>query len=178
MIHFVDSGIKRINIVSDSPFSQYRNKGIFWYLKEFSEKYNISLKWIYLEHDHGKGIPDGIGAVVKRSIKDIIASNPDVPIYDAQHLFERLPEITPSMTYHLHSEDQVNLKAKELLSLKQVKGTKDAHEIQVLVQSSNSAKLLIKDVSSSEGREFSLQQIAVSTREINKSIGSNDVSSA
>ena len=37
LIDFVNSGSKRINIVSDSPFSQYRNKGIFWYLKEFSE---------------------------------------------------------------------------------------------------------------------------------------------
>ena len=104
-------------------------------------------KAIYLEHDHEKGNPDGIGAVLKRSIKDIIASNPDVPIYDCQQLFERLPEITPSVAYHLYSEDQVNLKAKQLPSLKQVKGTKDAHEIQVLVQSSKSAKLLIKDVS-------------------------------
>ena len=77
------------------------------------------MKQIYLEHDHGKGIPDGIGAVVKRSIKDIIASNPD-----AQQLFEGLPEIAPSIAYHLYSEDQVNLKAKQLPSLKQVKGTK------------------------------------------------------
>ena len=114
LIDFVDSGIKRINIVSDSPSSQYGNKSIFWYLKEFSEKHDRSLKWIYLEHDNGKGIPDGIGAVVKRSIKDIIASNPDMPIYDAQQLFERLPEITPSIAYHLYSEDQVNLKAKQL----------------------------------------------------------------
>ena len=70
-----------------------------------AEWLNISLKWIYLEHHHGKGIPDGIGAVVKRSIKSIIASNPDVPIYDAQQLFERLPEITASIAYHLYSED-------------------------------------------------------------------------
>ena len=156
LIDFVGSRIKRINIVSDSPSSQYCNKSIFWYLKEFSEKHNTSLKWIYLEHDHGMGILDGIGAVFKRSIKDIIASNPDVPIYDSQQLFERLPEITPSIPYHLYSEDQVNLKAKQLPNCP-------------IVQSSKSAKLPIKDVSSCEGREFSLQQTAVNTTEINKS---------
>ena len=95
-----------------------------------------------------------------------------MPSYDAQQLFER-PEITPSIAYHLFSEDQVNLKAKQLPSLKQVKGTKDALEIQVLVQSSKSAKLLIKDVSSCEERELSLQQTVVSTTEINKSKANN-----
>ena len=133
------------------------------------------MKLISLEHDQGKGILDGIGAVIKRSIKDIIASNLDVPIYDAQQLFERLPDIIPSIVYHLYSEDQLNVKVKQLPSLKQVKGTKDAHEIQVLVQSSKSAKLLIKDVSSCEGREFSLQQTTVCTTEINKSKANNDV---
>ena len=46
LIGFVNSGIKRINILSDSPSSQYFNKSIFWDLKEFSEKHNTSLKSI------------------------------------------------------------------------------------------------------------------------------------
>ena len=73
------------------------------------------MKWIYLEHDHRKRISDGIGAVVKRSMKDIVAFNPDVPIYDAQQLLERLPDITLSIAYHL--------------AYQQVRGTKDVHEM-------------------------------------------------
>ena len=46
LIGFADSGIKGINIVSESPSSQYCHKSIFWYLKEFSEKHNTSLKSI------------------------------------------------------------------------------------------------------------------------------------
>ena len=46
LIDFVGSGIKRINIVSDSPSSQYWNKSNFWYLKGFSENHNTLLKSI------------------------------------------------------------------------------------------------------------------------------------
>ena len=77
-----------------------------------------------------------------------------MPIYYTQEFFERLPEITPSIAYRLNSEDQVNLKAKQFPRLKQMKGKKDAQEIQALVQSSKSTKLLIKDTSSCKGRGF------------------------
>ena len=110
------------------------------------------------------------------SIKDIIASNPEVTIYDTKELFERLAEITPSIAYHLYSGDQATLKAIKFPRLKQVKGTKDAHEVKVLVRSSKSAKLLIKNISSCERRKFSLQQTAVSTTKIDKSKANNHVS--
>ena len=47
--------INMINIVSDSSSSQYRNKSIFWFGSKFVEKYNVRLKWIYLELNKGKG---------------------------------------------------------------------------------------------------------------------------
>lgn len=97
-------------------------------------------------------------------------------IYDTKELFERLAEITPSIAYHFFSGDQATLKAIQFPRLKQVKGTKDAHEVKVLVRSSKSAKLLIKNISSCEGRKFSLQQTAVSTTEINKPKANNHVS--
>ena len=78
------------------------------------------------------------------SIKDIIASNPEVTIYDTKEVFERLAEITHTTACHLYSGDQATLKAIKFPRLKQVKGTKDAHEVKVLVRSSKSAKLLIK----------------------------------
>lgn len=57
-----------------------------------------------------------------------------MPTSDAQQLFERLPQVTATIAYHLYSENQVNLKGKQSPCLKHVKGTKDAREIQVLVQ--------------------------------------------
>ena len=44
-------------------------------------KHDITVKWIYLEANHGKGVPDGIGGDGKRAIADIIRFNPDKPFY-------------------------------------------------------------------------------------------------
>ena len=52
----------RHQYLADSPISQYRKKGVFCYLPQFVVKHEVSFAWVYLEHNHGKGIPDGIGA--------------------------------------------------------------------------------------------------------------------
>ena len=78
----------KITIVSDSPTKQYRNKTIFYYMKRFVQSFkDVEFKWIFLEAGHGKGIPDGIGATVKKAIKNIVAKNPSVPVYKVEDLF-------------------------------------------------------------------------------------------
>ena len=44
--NFVETGKKKVNIVSDSPTSQYRNKKVFWLVKMNK---SINIKWVYLE---------------------------------------------------------------------------------------------------------------------------------
>ena len=85
---FVEKGISFINVVSDSLKSQYRNKTIFRFMKTFCMTNNINMRWIVLESGYGKGIPDGIGATVKRTIKEVMNSNPDIPIYNVKALLE------------------------------------------------------------------------------------------
>ena len=72
---------KNIIVISDSPLRQSRNKTIFWFVKYFSERYFVTFKWIYLESGHGKGLPDGIRATVKKVIHSLVACNPNAPIY-------------------------------------------------------------------------------------------------
>lgn len=55
-------------MVSGSPTSQYRNKKMFWLLQQFCTEKHIELKGINLESEHGKGIPDGIGATTEKAI--------------------------------------------------------------------------------------------------------------
>ena len=75
----VDAGTGIIEVISDSPYNQYRHKKIFWLAKRFAKMYKVIIKWIYLEVGHGNGIPEGHGAVVKSMIKHIISLNPDDP---------------------------------------------------------------------------------------------------
>lgn len=54
-------------IISDSPSSQYRNRGTLYLAKELCRIHGISsLEWLYTESGHGKSAADGIGAAVKR----------------------------------------------------------------------------------------------------------------
>ena len=75
------TGKSNIVIVSDSPTSQYRNKDIFYLNNAFATEHDLSLRWIYLESGHGKGIAGGVGAAVKRVITTIMAQNVNEPIY-------------------------------------------------------------------------------------------------
>lgn len=70
--------IKEIHFVSDSPSSQYRNKGMFHIiLKKIIPSFpNLqAFSWNYLESGHGKGAADGVGGVVKRTCDRIVAAN-------------------------------------------------------------------------------------------------------
>ena len=82
----VKNGKVKINIVGDSPTSQSRNNKIFYMIQQFANEYEVTVHWIYLEAGHGKGIPDGVGAVVKHAIKDIIMYNPADPHYTVDQL--------------------------------------------------------------------------------------------
>jgi hypothetical protein len=66
MAHLVnEKEVSTMNIISDSPISQYRNKTMFYLMKRFAIQQKIKLKWIYLEAGHGKGVADAIGAILK-----------------------------------------------------------------------------------------------------------------
>ena len=58
-------------------------------MKDFSQRYFVTFKLIYLESGHGKGEPDGIRATVKKVIHNLVACNPNVPIYNVEDLLDQ-----------------------------------------------------------------------------------------
>ena len=123
---------KTINVVSDSPLSQYRNKSIFWFMGKFAKEHSLQFNWIYLEAGHGKGVPDGIGTTGKNAIKDIVACNPDIPIYNVDNLLQnKLAEMIPSIMLLHHTTDEFNL-AKQTIpaNLIPAPDTIKLHEVQ------------------------------------------------
>ncbi|KAF9409133.1 hypothetical protein HW555_011412 [Spodoptera exigua] len=88
LIKFVfnrSSQINRIHILTDSPTSQYRNKYIFYILTQLRNDFpDLNLvTWNYQEAGHGKGAPDGIGAVIKRTADYELKCHQDVGDFDA-----------------------------------------------------------------------------------------------
>lgn len=57
--------VENINIWTDGPSSQYKNKYIFSLVPRLSSKYNLGVRWNYTATSHGKGPNDGLGGNVK-----------------------------------------------------------------------------------------------------------------
>lgn len=66
------SSIKVLHIWSDGPASQFKNKYIAAAINVLQQKYGILINWNYFATAHGKGPVDGIGAVVKRQVWDLV----------------------------------------------------------------------------------------------------------
>ena len=90
----------------------------------------IDLKWIYLESGHGKGIPDGIGATVKKVIKDLLLFHPDDPLYNIADLFsQNIQDCIPSIELNVYSKEDVQKFNSSLPKVGEIKGILKVHEV-------------------------------------------------
>ncbi|KAG8180605.1 hypothetical protein JTE90_018223 [Oedothorax gibbosus] len=83
--------VDTIHGMSDSPSNQYRNKTMFYIISTVLKEDIPRIKrvtWNYTEAGHGKGAPDGIGGVLKRTADRIVAQGADLANYHT--LFEAL----------------------------------------------------------------------------------------
>jgi len=120
--------IKRLNFISDSVLSQFRNKTIFYFLKQYAITNQMTVKWIYTESGHGKGIADAVGAVIKRSMDQIIALHPDEAYGNALDLIGAIGNNT-NIKLFSHTKDDIDSLKKSIPSLGVVKGTASLHEV-------------------------------------------------
>ncbi|CAH0398775.1 unnamed protein product [Chilo suppressalis] len=69
-----------LHFLSDSPSSQYRNKFIFYMISQLHIDFPqlITVIWNYSEKGHGKGAPDGVEAVLKRTADAAVKFGEDV----------------------------------------------------------------------------------------------------
>jgi len=62
------AAIRKINVFSDGASSQFKQRYLFSNLYLWEQKYEITLAWIFFATSHGKGVVDGLGGTVKRSV--------------------------------------------------------------------------------------------------------------
>ncbi|CAF1093268.1 unnamed protein product [Didymodactylos carnosus] len=140
--HLVDEKeISIINIISDSPISQYRNKTMFYLIKKFAAKQKIKIKWIYFEAGHGKGVADSIGATLKRKMDEAINYNPDDSFSSVSDLIDAIEDRTDIKLYLYGKSDVEKVKLPKLST---IKGTVTLHE----VVATSDGKFYGKDLSS------------------------------
>ena len=154
---YINVGVNHLNIISDSPTSQYRNKKIFWLMQQFCNDNQVTMEWIYLESGKGKGVPDGIGATVKRAIHDAISNNPDKSFNTLEDFMDILPVMLPSIsltTYDQNDVDQVNISIPQL---QPVSGTMKCHHI-LAMYDKGQTKMSMREISSMSSKPFNLKQ--------------------
>jgi hypothetical protein len=151
--HLVDEKeISIINIISDSPISQYRNKTMFYLIKKFAAEQKIKIKWIYLEAGHGKGVADSIGATLKRKMDEAINYKPDDSFSSASDLIDAIADGTDIKLY-LYGKSDIEKVKKALPKLSTIKGTATLHE----VVATSDGKFYGKDLSSDKERLLAMK---------------------
>ena len=88
---------------------------------------DVTVKWIYMEAGHGKGVADAVGAVVKRLMDQVVALHPDDAYGNALDLINAIKNNTNIKLFN-HKNDIEGVK-KSIPSLAVVKGTASLHEV-------------------------------------------------
>jgi hypothetical protein len=124
-----DQQKKKINIISDSPSSQYRNKTSIYMLNQYAIKYSVEMRWIFLESGHGKGVADAISAQMKRKMNECISFNPNKTFGTSSDFIHEIGKSTSIKLFTYDQSDVDEIKQQIPRTLNTVKGTAELHEI-------------------------------------------------
>ncbi|KAG1685230.1 Transmembrane emp24 domain-containing protein 10 [Nymphon striatum] len=109
------------------------------------------------ERSHGKGTPDGVGGVLKRTADRLARFGTDIP--DAHTLYQKLSDTNTSVELFYVESDKVEEQSRKLLplgTLPRIKGTMKLHQIVCLTPGNS----IFRDVSFVQG-QLASQQISL-----------------
>lgn len=144
--------VTTINIISDSPLSQFRNKTTIYLMKQFATKEQVDVKWIFLESGHGKGVADAVGAAVKRNFDQAISYKPDDSFKNAMDLLDAV-ENSSNIKLFIYDKSDIEKVKKSIPKLVAIKGTAGFHEI----IATKDGALYAKNLSSEKEKQLKVQ---------------------
>lgn len=126
----VNPFIDTLHFLSDSPSSQYRNKYMFFIISQIRQDFPqiTRITWNYSEAGHGKGAPDGVGAVLKRTADRMVVFGADIGTYC--QFYELLLRSVENVT--IKKVEECDIIAKEKLvpkNLKPFMGTLSVYQV-------------------------------------------------
>lgn len=121
--------LRNVFFISDGPTTQYRCKDNFFLLSKIPFELGYSsVNWSFMEAGHGKGAPDGIGAVVKREADRAVLHGRDIS--SAKCLHDVLVSSDVSLKIFTVTEEDVSLQQDVIPhDLKAVPGTMKIHQV-------------------------------------------------
>lgn len=130
-IYRINSGIDTLHILTDSPSSQYRNKKMFWIMTQIYKDYSgflNAMSWNFSESGHGKGAPDGVGAVIKRTSDCFVRLGQDLGTFEDFHHY--LKTSIKNIKIEVVNETMITEKSNHLpQKLPSLKGTLSVHQV-------------------------------------------------
>lgn len=105
--------IKKINVFSDGPSSQFKQRFLFSNLYTWEEKHKVNVIWNFFATSHGKGVVDGLGGTVKRSVWRHVRSE-QAHITNPQEYAVVAKERNPNITIHFISKDVIEAQNETL----------------------------------------------------------------
>lgn len=124
-----DDSINVVHFVSDGPTTQYRSRKNFYLFNHLIHKYGFQhATWNFTEAGHGKGAPDGIGGLIKRTADKAVSFGRD--ICDANDMFRELQNSNIAVQIYLINDvDIENLSSELPQTLKSVPDTMKLHQV-------------------------------------------------
>jgi hypothetical protein len=96
-----------IHFLSDGPTTQYRSRKNFFLMKEVV--HNIygfeKLTWNFTEAGHGKGAPDGVGGLIKRTADKLVSHGNDIS--DADEFYHAMKNAGLALDLHMITGDSI-----------------------------------------------------------------------
>ena len=140
--------IKEIDVFSDGAASQFKQRFLFSNLHKLQDDFELDeLRWHYFATSHGKGIVDGLGGTVKRSVWREIRSG-RCYARTAFDFFEIADNRCPGVSVTYISKEEIALSVNENRweMCLQIPNTHATH----FVKPDGSSHLLVSDYSSAE----------------------------
>ncbi|XP_050519541.1 uncharacterized protein LOC126893418 isoform X4 [Diabrotica virgifera virgifera] len=127
-----DSYATMVHFLSDSPATQYRNKCMFNFLVKNLNRHFSQIKmvtWNYCEAGHGKGPPDGIGGVCKRTADRIVPQGSDID--SLRTLIDVLEKNCSKIKFYIITEQEINKIRQQVEQNDNLifKGTMKVHQV-------------------------------------------------
>jgi len=107
------STVKAVNIWTDGPSSQFKNKYIFNLLPKLSSTYGLHVCWNYFATSHGKGPVDALGGNVKRLAHRQVLSRQTV-IVDAVSFGDAVRRANSNILIFCMPEEEIATRCRSL----------------------------------------------------------------
>ena len=140
--------IEKIDVFSDGASSQFKQKYLFSNLHDWQNQHQVQIGWNFFATSHGKGIVDGIGGTVKRTVwRHIKAGSSHAT--SAHDFYLVAKETNPNINVEFISKEKIQQSEQKLLhTWKQVRNVPNIRKMHT-VRARDAESVFIGETSSS-----------------------------